>query len=69
MKNYKHSRLIEIFCLRLFKNEMEETMKLKKYKLIARAYEKRKCLDSDGLNSDAAMSIDIRRSHEDPVGR
>lgn len=58
-----------ILYRRLLKKEVEETMKLKKYKLIARAYEKRKCLDSEGLNSDGALSIDIRRSHQDPVGK
>lgn len=53
---------------RITNNEVEEPVKLKKHKVIARAFAKRKLLNSDGLNSDGVLSISIRNSHQDPVG-
>lgn len=49
--------------------EIDEPVTLKKHKVIAKAFAKRKLLNSDGLNSDGVLSVSIRNSRQDPVGK
>lgn len=51
-----------IFC-RIFNREPEEPVKLKKHKVIAQAFAKRKMFNSAGR-----LSITFHNTHEDPVG-
>lgn len=48
---------------RVFNRELEEPIKLKKHKVIAQAFAKRKTFNNDGR-----LSISFCNSHEDPVG-
>lgn len=54
--------LVQLFY-RVFNREVEEPIKLKKHKVIAQAFAKRKTFNNDGR-----LSISFCNSHEDPVG-
>lgn len=56
------------FYHKMTNKEIDEPVTLKKHKVIAKAFAKRKLLNSDGLNSDGVLSVSIRNSRQDPVG-
>lgn len=55
---------LELFCYRLTNKKTEDApVKLKKHKVIAQAFAKRKMLNSAGR-----LSISIHSTYQDPVG-
>lgn len=52
-----------IYIYRIFRCGLEEPLKLKKHKVIAQAFAKRKAFNNGGR-----ISISFRNTHEDPVG-
>lgn len=52
-----------LFCCRVFRKPSNRPVKLKKHKVIAKAFEKRKELNNGRL------SISFASTHEDPLGK